>query len=170
MAMGANNGLAALGLGTSQIPRSRQWQIALVFSCFEAVMPIVGMYIGESLAGFVGDKAKWVGVAVLALVGLYSLVKRDGAKDESQQMQQAYGSKIVFLAIALSLDNLTVGFGLGMFHAPLVVAAIVFGLVSFTMTSLGLELGRYVGRRVSISSDKLSGTVLLLAAGAMMFI
>lgn len=132
-------------------------------------MPIVGMYIGESLAGLVGDKAKWIGVAVLAMVGLYGLLKRSG-DDESEKVKSANGSKVVLLAVALSLDNLTVGFGIGMFHASLLVAAAIFGVVSFTMTSLGLELGRFIGKRMSISSDRLSGAVLLLAAGAMMFV
>lgn len=133
-------------------------------------MPVLGMYIGETLAGSVGTKAKWIGIAVLAIIGLYSLLKRDGDDDETEKVTKAQGSRVLFLAVALSLDNLTVGFGLGMFDAPIIIAALVFGIISFLMTVVGLELGRFIGKRVSVSADKLSGVVLLVVAGIMAFV
>ncbi|MFD1674249.1 manganese efflux pump MntP family protein [Alicyclobacillus fodiniaquatilis] len=170
LAMGANNALASIGLGTSQLPRRTQFRTAIIFAIFEALMPVIGMAVGESLAGAVGNKARLIGIAVLVVMGVYSLFKRDGDVDESDKVAKAHGARIVFLAIALSLDNLTVGFGAGMFHAPLGLAALVFGLVSLGMTILGLELGRAMGKSLTISADKLTGVVLLIVAGVMAFV
>ncbi|WP_223203959.1 manganese efflux pump MntP [Alicyclobacillus suci] len=167
LAMGANNGLASVALGTSQLSRVQQWRTALIFAVFEAVMPVIGMLIGESIAGSIGGKARWVGIAVLVIMGIYSVFKRDGDEDEADKAVKAKGASIIFLAVALSLDNLTVGFGVGMFDAPLLLAAVVFGLVSLLMTLAGLEFGRYLGKRVNISADKLSGVVLLIVACVM---
>lgn len=133
-------------------------------------MPIIGMVIGESVAGGIGQKAKYIGIAVLVIMALYSLLRKDNGEDEASRAARAQGAKILFLAIALSLDNLTVGFGVGMFDAPLGLAAIVFGVISLLMTLAGLELGRFLGKRISVSPDKLSGVVLLLVAGVMAFV
>ncbi|KRW93028.1 hypothetical protein SD51_00895 [Alicyclobacillus tengchongensis] len=167
LAMGSNNALASVGLGTSQLTRAQQWRTALIFAVFEAIMPVIGMVIGESVAGDIGRRAKLVGIAVLVVMGVYSLLRREGGDDEAERAAKARGMKILFLAIALSLDNLTVGFGIGMFNAPLGIAAVIFGVISLCLTLLGLEVGRHLGRRVSLSPDKLSGAVLLIVAGVM---
>lgn len=170
LAMGANNALASIALGTSQLSRTQQLKTAIIFAVFEAIMPIIGMVVGESLAGGIGAKAKWVGIAVLILMGFYSILKRENGEDEADKAARAKGLNVLFLAVALSLDNLTVGFGIGMFNAPIVVAAVIFGIVSLLMTLIGLEIGRFLGRRVSIPADKMSGVVLLIVAGVMAFV
>ncbi|MCF8564960.1 manganese efflux pump MntP family protein [Alicyclobacillus tolerans] len=165
LAMALNNTFASIALGAANMRRWHQLRTALVFGIFEAIMPVAGMWVGQDLAGFIGDKARYIGVLVLVLAGLYSLFK---AAKQDEGEHRAQGFQTVFLAVALSLDNLTVGFGLGMLKLPLGLAALVFGTVSLVMTFVGLEIGRFLGRKVSLSADKLSGIVLLVAAGAML--
>ena len=190
MALALNNTLASVALGAGYMPRWHQLRTALIFAVFEAVMPIIGVMTGEAAAAVIGSKARLVGTLVLLAVGIYSLVKRHGP-DEAQTMGVAQKDStrkgdfesdddfrqtkalrnrmnMIVLAIALSLDNLTVGFGLGMFHVPLALAALIFGVVSLLMTFIGLEIGRYLGNKFTLSADKLSGVVLLLTAGVMM--
>ncbi len=163
-AMGLNNALASVALGTMQIPWRQQWTTAILFGLFEAGMPIVGMWLGQDLSHLIGGKAKFIGIGVLALVGIYSLVKHS---DADETVLRGLGWKTLMLAAALSLDNLTVGFALGMIRLPIAVAAMIFGIISLVMTLIGLELGRYIGSRVRVDADKLSGAVLLLTAVAM---
>ncbi|MCL6592362.1 MAG: manganese efflux pump MntP family protein [Alicyclobacillus sp.] len=164
--MGMNNALASVALGTTSRKRSQQLSTALVFGLFEACMPLLGLWLGNELAQWIGGWAKTLGVAVLALMGIYLLLKRSDSPD-LQPGGRSVGWRSLLLGLALSLDNLTVGFGLGMLDVPLGLAALVFGLVSVTMTLLGLEVGRWFGARVSMSADRLSGGLLLLVAGAL---
>lgn len=168
IALGLNNALASVALGTMQMPRRHQLRTAILFAVFEALMPVIGLLIGESVAGNIGNKARFVGVAVLIVVGLYGLFKQADKNEEGHLPSQNFGMSTLVLAIALSLDNLSVGFGLGMFHVPVVLAASVFGVVSLLMTLTGLEVGRFLGSRVKLSADKLSGGVLLLVAGMLL--
>jgi len=168
VALGLNNALASVALGTMQMPRRHQLRTAILFAVFEAVMPVIGLLLGESVAGSIGGKARFVGAAVLVAVGLYGLFKQADKKEESTGPVHGFGMNTIVLAIALSLDNLTVGFGLGMFHVPIALAATIFGSVSLVMTLLGLEVGRFLGSRVHLSADKLSGAVLLLVAGMLL--
>jgi manganese efflux pump family protein len=167
VALGMNNALASVALGTMNMKRSHQLRTALLFGLFEALMPVIGLLIGEELAGFLGDKARFIGVAVLAVLGIYLLLK---SSEEQTEAPKALGMQSLLLGLALSLDNLTVGFGLGMLNVPIGLAAITFGIISLIMTLVGLEIGRFLGSRLSISADKLSGGVLLLIALVMLMV
>jgi putative Mn2+ efflux pump MntP len=123
--------------------------------------------IGAELSQIIGNLAKYVGIGVLVALAVYLLFKSADAEEERPKQAGLQG---VLLAVALSLDNLTVGFGLGMLQVPLAAAAVTFGLVSLVMTFVGLEIGRFVGAKVSLSADKLSGGVLLLIAALMLVV
>ncbi len=165
MAMGLNNALAAVALGTIGLRRGLQVQIALLFGLFEAVMPIVGLLVGHAATGLLGGQARWLGIGVLGVMGLYLLFKTTA--ETSKPIPNNLGWKSLTLAIVLSLDNLTVGIGLGMLQVRLMEAAVVFGVVSVGMSLTGLELGRFMGKTLSLSADRLSGVVLLLVAAVM---
>ncbi|ACV59231.1 manganese efflux pump MntP [Alicyclobacillus acidocaldarius] len=168
LGIGLDNGLAAVGLGASGLTRRAQWRVALIFAVFEAWMPVLGIWIGREVASVLGQSAHIVGIAILALLGLYSLFKRHEEEDEMEAVQRARGLQIVLLAIALSIDNLTVGFSLGMMRAPLAFAGVVFGTVSFLLTIAGLEAGRFLASRLEhLPAERLTGLVLLAVAGWM---
>lgn len=168
MAMGMNNALASVALGAMRMRRRDQLRIALVFGVFEALMPIAGVVIGEQVSRLAGNQARWIGIAVLAAFGIYSLLKREEGED-AHARTEVRGMRVVMLAAALSLDNLTIGFGLGMLRVPLALAAALFGMISLAMAYAGLEVGRWLGTAVNISADKLAGLVLLLTAGLMLW-
>ncbi|KPV44915.1 manganese efflux pump MntP family protein [Alicyclobacillus ferrooxydans] len=171
MALGLNNALASVALGTSGLKRSKLLQIAFLFALFEALMPILGIFLGDEVARLIGNHARYVGVGLLAAVGVYFFLKAsDEQKADEQREPSLPGVKSIILAIALSLDNLTVGFGLGMLDVPLTLAAIAFGCISLVMTYVGLEIGRFLGKKVAVSADKLSGIVLVAVAGLMLLL
>ena len=89
---------------------------------------------------------------------------RRGARLSRQSM------KTLFYAIVLSLDNLAVGFSLGLFSVPVGMAALVFGSVSLVLTFIGLEVGRLLRRRMTLSADRFAGAVLLATACVMLFV
>jgi len=62
--------------------------------------------------------------------------------------------------IALSIDNLAVGFALGTYHVSLLLAAAVIGTVSVVMSLAGLELGARIGR-AGRRGDLIGGLILI---------
>ncbi len=166
--MGMNNALASVALGTMNLSRVQQFKTAVVFGAFEALMPVIGLFLGSELAQVAGRFAKFIGIGVLVVLGVYLLLKQADANDDESPRKM--GAQGLLLAAALSLDNLTVGFGLGMLAVPIGLAAVVFGCISLVMTLVGLEAGRFLGSRVSISADRLSGGVLLLIATVMLVV
>jgi putative Mn2+ efflux pump MntP len=151
----------AVGLGVLPLTRGRRIEITLTFLLMEILMPILGIILGDRLAGGIGSKGEVVAGVVLILLGGYTLVE---TRREARDLQvPARRRAIWLLAIALSLDNLVVGLGLGLLHAPLVVAALFMGFCSLVLTVVGLELGRLLGERVGERSEIFSGLVLIAA-------
>ena len=72
---------------------------------------------------------------------------------------------LLLLAVALGLDNLAAGFALGAYHVDIVVAAVVFGVVSVAMSLAGLELGTRIGAAAGERSE-LVACALLIVVGA----
>lgn len=167
IALALNNAMAAVAIGSQPMGRWKQVKIAFTFSLFEALMPIVGVFCGQVIAHSIGSLGHYVGIGILAATGLYTLLKPNKEQTPSNATLQW---KIVGFAVLLSLDNLAVGFSLGLFSVPFALAAVVFGAVSLVMTFLGLEVGRLVHSRMNVPADRLTGTVLLVTACVMVFV
>jgi putative Mn2+ efflux pump MntP len=80
--------------------------------------------------------------------------------------------RLLLAGLALSVDNLVVGFSLGITKTPLLAAALIFGIVSIALSLGGLEIGRRLGGRGEASSETAAGVVLvvvgvLIAAGVL---
>jgi len=68
---------------------------------------------------------------------------------------------LLVTGIALSIDNLAVGFALGTYHVDLAVAALVIGAVSVALSLIGLELGARIGTRTGQRGELLGGLILI---------
>jgi putative Mn2+ efflux pump MntP len=151
----------AVGLGVLPLTRRLRFQIAGTFFAMEALMPIVGLVLGSRLASSIGGRGQFVAGLVLVGIGGYTLLE---TRRETRDLKIPVKLRtIVLLAVALSLDNLVVGLGLGLLHAPVPVAAVFMGGCSLVLTIIGLELGRRLGDRVGERSELFSGLVLIAA-------
>lgn len=162
---GLSNFGGAVGLGVLPLKRRHRLEIAAIFFAMEAVMPILGLVVGSQTAGVIGSRGNFLAGLVLLAIGGYTLLEtRRETKDLKIPVRRR---TVVLLAIALSLDNLAVGFGLGLLQAPVVVAALYMGLSSLVLTVIGLELGRRLGPRMGERSELFSGFILI---GAGLFV
>ncbi len=67
--VGLSNMAAAVGIGLGGVTARTRWQVGVVFGVFEAGMPIVGLVIGAGLATGIGELARWIGAALLIVMG-----------------------------------------------------------------------------------------------------
>ena len=81
-------------------------------------------------------------------------------KPPAEAARQRTG-RLLVTGIALSIDNLAVGFALGAFHVNLAVAAITIGVVSVTLSLIGLDLGDRLGTKTGERGELLGGLVLI---------
>jgi putative Mn2+ efflux pump MntP len=161
-AIAANNLVVALALGAlGQAPR--RWRIAGVFGAFEFAVPLIGLLIGRGLSSPLAEAGRWIGAVLLTALGLLTL-RPDGDDDERLAERATTVGGLVGLAAGLSLDNLLVGFALGLGDvSPLLVAAVI-ACFSVSFTLVGLELGA-AGRRHWERPARVAAGVALVAVG-----
>ena len=166
LSLGLSNFAAAVGIGVSGIDARTRWRVGVIFGLFETAMPIVGLLLGRSLASSLGHAAHWIGAALLMATGLSAIVQairrphRYRDQDQAAPAGQRTG-RLLVTGAALSIDNLAVGFALGTFHVSLVLAAVIIGAVSVTLSLIGLELGSRIGSKTGERGELLGGLVLI---------
>lgn len=173
VSLGLSNFAASVGIGVAGIDARTRLRVGVTFGLFETGMPIVGLLLGHSLATALGPAAHWIGAGLLIATGLYALVQAAaarGARAADDQAARVGPGQLLITGLALSIDNLAVGFALGTYHLNVTVAAIVIGAVSVAMSLLGLELGSRIGSRAADRGELIGGVVLIavgiaLAAG-----
>jgi putative Mn2+ efflux pump MntP len=160
LAVGLDNFAAAIGIGLAGVDARTRIRVAVVFGLFEAGMPIVGLLIGHGVEHSLGRTTRYVGGALLVAVGLWILLEARRAAPERVDHQQPM-TRLILTALGLSIDNLIVGFGLGVTKTPLALALVVFAVVSVALTLAGLEVGRRLVARLQRRSDEIAGLVLI---------
>lgn len=162
--VGLDNFAVAVGLGLGGVSNQTRLRVGLVFGAFEAGMPVAGLLLGHSLAHRLGHATSWVGGGLLIVTGAYGLVTELLDRDARPRSSQAGIGQFLITGLALSIDNLVIGFALGTYHVGVLLAAVVIGMVSVGLSLIGLELGGRLGERVPARGELL-GSAALVAVG-----
>lgn len=169
LAVGLDNFAAAIGIGIAGVDTRTRVRVGLVFGVFEAAMPVVGLLVGHTSARSLGQATRYIGGGLLAAAGIWSLVAalrtRSAGPAANDDPLPPAGQPVAALLVtgfALSIDNLVIGFGLGVTKTPLVASVVVFAIISVGLTLAGLELGRSLGARVQGDADWVAGGVLIV--------
>ena len=162
LSLGASNFAASVGIGLSDASKVNRWRLGVVFGLFETIMPIIGIVIGDQLAGKLGDKANVIGGGLLIIMGLYGLLRVVFDKGQNEPANPEGYRGLLLAGFALSIDNLVVGFSLGATTVPLLAAVLCIGAISVTMSLIGLEIGKYLQSRVQSYSELLGSAALIL--------
>lgn len=170
ISVGLGNFAASIAIGMSGVSRSVRTKIAIVFGLFETGMPIIGLIIGKQISNLFGSYANYIGDGLLLLAGVYELVgsfKDDDTKEVKVVVKNNF--KLIMAGLALSIDNLVIGFSLGTHKEPLLLSAAVIGCTSVVLALIGLELGHQLGKKIGKLSEALSGLILISVAFALIF-
>jgi len=154
--VGLSNFAGAIGIGLSGVDARTRLRVGIAFGLFEAGMPLLGLLLGRQLAGGLGNAGRYLGAYTIYHA------RRMTRPEEEQKQSELDRRRLLVMAAALSLDNLVVGFALGVFQLPIVLAAVVMGAVSVLMSLAGLELGSRLGAKVEEWAEEIGGAVLVL--------
>jgi putative Mn2+ efflux pump MntP len=165
VALGLNNFGAAIAIGVSGVDRRTEIKVATVFGLCDVVMPAIGMLIGTGLAGPLGSAARWAGAAILFATAVWGLIEALGGDDDAPRIW--HGWRLLVSGAALSLDDLAVGLALGTVRFPILLAVTAFGVMSFVMSLIGLQLGAKLGTVTGERGEVVAGIMLIGLSGVM---
>ena len=156
---------AALGaLGVQQLLR-----VSALFTAFEAGMPLTGLALGAPLGHAIGGAADYVAIGVLLTFGLYTLLDSQEADEQRlAELASLRGPAVPLLGVSVSLDELAIGFTLGLLHMPVVLVIALIAGQAFVLAQLGLRLGSRLSRRFREGAERLAGLALVGLAVALL--
>jgi putative Mn2+ efflux pump MntP len=154
-------------LGVAGLPPRERLRTSLVLSAFEAGMPAVGFLVGAGLGGIIGQWSDYLAALVLAAIGAWMLRPATGEDDEERRvrlLQSARGWTVIVLGLGISLDELAIGFGVGLLRLPLVLLVILIAVQAFLAAQLGMRLGSRLAEKTRSAAERVAGVLLVLAA------
>ena len=162
--LGLDSFAVAAAIGASQVTTARQrLRISLVFVIFEGGMPLIGLALGGALARGIGDVADYL--AAVAVIGIGAWLLLAGGKDEEERASRvtsSHGLALVALGISISLDELAIGFSIGLAGVPVAAVVAAIALQALLAAQLGLAIGAKIGERWRERAEQAAGIALIL--------
>ena len=135
------------------------------FGGFQALMPLLGFFLGTIFADAIQRVDHWVAFGLLAIIGI-SMLKEAFEKEElsCDVSGNEFGFKTMFvMAVATSIDALAVGITLALTDNVNICWAIsLIGGFTFIMSAIGVKIGNVFGSRFEKKAQFAGGAILIL--------
>ncbi|MBQ9374224.1 MAG: manganese efflux pump, partial [Oscillospiraceae bacterium] len=133
------------GLATRRPSLKNMAACGLWFGGFQALMPLIGFYLGSLFAEAIEAVDHWVAFVLLALIGINMI--REAVSGETEHEDADFSVRTMLtMAIATSIDALAVGISLAMSGGVQIWSAIaIIGVTTCLLSMLGVKLGSVFG-------------------------
>ena len=117
------------GLAMRRVNKKQAFVIGLFFGGFQALMPLIGYFLGSFFADMITKYAHWIAFILLLILGA-NMIKE--ALGDEEKVDASMDVKNMFLlAIATSIDALAVGVTFAFLQVNIIPAVSFIGVVSF---------------------------------------
>lgn len=148
------------GLSLGKIKIKHMCTAGAWFGGFQALMPLIGYFLGSLFADMITKYDHWIDFALLVMIGL-NMVRE--ALGEEEHVDGSMTVKSMFLlAVATSIDALAVGVTFAFLDVAIVPAVLFIGCVTFVCSALGVKIGSVFGSRYQAKAEICGGIVLVL--------
>lgn len=152
------------GLSVRKLRSRHGFSTAIWFGGFQALMPLIGYFVGISFADFVTNVDHWIAFVLLAIIG-GNMIKESREKVEEEECCADFSFKKMFvLAVATSIDALAVGVSFAFLKINIWTAVLLIGVTTAAFSGVGVKIGNVFGSRYK-SKAELVGGIILIAMG-----
>ena len=153
------------GLTTKQF----SWKMALIcglwFGVFQALMPVIGYFLGEQFEQYITEVDHWIAFGLLFLIGANMIREALSKKEQPNQKTEdnSLGFKtMLLLAIATSIDALAVGISFACIQVKIWSSVLIIGATTFLFSVLGVKIGNVFGSKFEKGAGIIGGIILIL--------
>ena len=151
----------AKGLSVQRVAPRHSFCVGGWFGGFQALMPLLGYYLGVTFSKFVESVDHWIAFILLGIIGFNMI--RESASCEKVVPDPDFSVRTMFMmAVATSIDALAVGVSFAVLSVEIWSAIAIIGVTTFVLSIIGLKMGNIFGCRYKSKAEFLGGLVLLL--------
>ena len=153
------------GLATKRFSLSTALKCGIWFGGFQALMPLIGFFLGFQFKQFIESIDHWIAFGLLLIIGV-NMIWEALSGNESCPSDATTGVKTMFLlAVATSIDALAIGVSLALIKlswSSLWVTIAAIGVTTFVFSVGGVAIGTFFGSRYSKPAEITGGAILIL--------
>lgn len=149
------------GLSAGRVRLGHALTAGIWFGGFQALMPFLGWLLGSRFQSFISSVDHWIAFLLLGLIGLNMV--RESRSQEEEEVGASFAPKAMLpLAVATSIDALTVGIAFAFLRVEIYWAITLIGVTTFVLSAIGVKAGGIVGERGKSRAELAGGLVLIL--------
>jgi len=162
--LGLDSFAVAAAIGAAGAAGLRQrLRVSLVFVLFEGGMPLIGLGLGGTLARGIGQVANYLAAAAVVAIGTWMLLAGgDDDQRRADRVLRSHGLALTALGISISLDELAIGFTIGLVRLPVIPVVVALAAQAFLAAQLGLAIGGTISKRLRERAARAAGIALIL--------
>ena len=153
------------GLAMKKFQLKKAGLVGLWFGGFQALMPLIGYFLGSQFSDKIVKIDHWLAFLLLAFIG-GNMIKEAFDKEEEKEeegMGDSTSAKDMFvLAIATSIDALAVGVTFAFLKVNIIAAVSFIGVITFVLSAIGVKVGNVFGLKFKSKAEIASGVILIL--------
>lgn len=154
------------GLGMRKLNKKQALIIGLYFGGFQALMPFVGWILGSQFQKYITSIDHWIAFILLGFIGGKMMIEavREWNEEEVVDVMDAPidHKNMLVLAVATSIDALSVGITFAFLGTPIVEAITIIGITTMVISIAGVVVGNFFGSRYKSKAEFIGGLILVL--------
>ena len=152
------------GLAMKKTTIKHSFTCGIWFGGFQALMPLVGFFLGSLFAEAIVAVDHWIAFILLSIIGINMLREAFDKEEECGCNEADLSVKTMFvMAVATSIDALAVGITLALTgNVNIFLAVALIGIVTFVMACAGVKIGNIFGSRFEKKAQFVGGAILIL--------
>lgn len=148
------------GLSIKKINLKEILVIGLYFGIFQALMPIIGFLLGNSLGNLIVQIDHWVAFGLLIFIGIGMISEIFEENDECDDKIDF--KSMIMISIATSIDALAVGITFAFLNVKIIPSSILIGFTTFIISAIGVKIGNIYGDKYEKKAKLIGGLILII--------
>lgn len=133
---------------------------AFFLAIFQAGMPLLGWLVGVGIGEYLKHLDHWIAFGLLSAIGIKMIREALSHQDKEEQTEFCL-YRLIGQSVATSIDAAAVGITFGILKYSMASAVLIIGAVTFIAAFIGMELGKYIGKKISGKAEIIGGIVLI---------
>ena len=158
------------GLAMPKLSFKNMAIVGLWFGGFQALMPLIGYFLGSRFVRFITNVSPWIAFVLLAIIG-GNMIRESFSKEEENETADLGFKSMLIMAIATSIDALAVGITFACVPVAILPAGVtantffaagIIGITTFVLSAAGVKIGNLFGAKYKNKAEFAGGIILIL--------